>query len=110
MGFNYAYEKFSQARRCLMLPHPQGESASIATAFDLCSRGLMNLNNSDLSENARHDLDKLNALMDTTGLSDPNGVGLDRVKAETLNQEQRLQLSQCVDELANWFRLKCDYL
>jgi hypothetical protein len=37
--FGYQGEKFSDARRSLMLPHPMGEESSIANAFGACSLG-----------------------------------------------------------------------
>lgn len=43
MKFGYSAEKFSDARRSLMLPHPQGEAQSIADAFFECDSGLVNL-------------------------------------------------------------------
>lgn len=103
MKFAYQAEKFSAARRSLMLPHPKGEATSIAAAFHECSLGLHKIDRSDLDDNARLWVIRLEELMDTTNLADPNGVGTWTVKAEQLTLDQKFELSRIVDELAHWF-------
>lgn len=104
MKFGYQSEKFATARRALMLPHSRGEHSSIADAFHECSLGLHGLDRTALDDDSRRWLDSLERLMDTTGLSDPNGEGLWTVKARTLTVDDKLELSRIVDELAFWFR------
>ena len=109
MKYTYPAEKFSTARTNLMLPHTQGEAASIAAAFHECSLGLMDLRepgltNCDLNDEAKTLIRELRGLMDTTGLVDPDGVGLNVVKARTLTDDEKRRLSHIVDELNFWFR------
>ncbi len=103
MKYAYQAEKFSSARRTLMLPHPKGEAKSIADVFHECSLGLHNLDRGGLDDNARLWVIKLEELMDATGLADPTGVGTWTVKAEQLTIDQMFELSRIVDELAHWF-------
>ncbi len=51
--YAYVSEKFSAARRNLMLPHPENEIKSIADAFVECSHGLHSLNQYDFDDAAR---------------------------------------------------------
>jgi hypothetical protein len=106
MNFGYQSEKFSVARRALMLPHPRGEDASIASAFGECTLGLHHLDRSTLDDDARAWVRRLEELMDTTGLSDPATDGLWAVKARKLSIDEKLELSRTVDELAHWFHRK----
>ena len=103
MKFLYQAEKFSEARSLLMLPHPEGEVASIASAFHECSLGLHNLNEQELDDTARGWGAKLKELMDTSGLTDPDGRGLWEVKAASLTNEEKFELSGVIVELAGWF-------
>lgn len=103
MKFAYQAEKFSVARSLLMLPHPNGEADSIASAFHECSLGLHQLDEQDLDDSARDWIATLKELMDTTGLMDPDGRGLWTVKASSLTVEQQFELSNVVNELASWF-------
>jgi len=101
--YSYQAEKFADARSALMLPHPTGESASIASAFHACSLGLHQLARSQLDDNARYWLTKLDRFMDTSGLADPHSKGLWQVKAETLTESEKFELSRTIDELAQRF-------
>ena len=74
--YNYAAEKFSQARANLMMPHPQGESTSIMLAFHECSNGLHGLATEGFDDSARSWIDQLKAFMSTDGLEDPAEQGL----------------------------------
>jgi len=74
--YSYPAEKFSTARRYLMLPHTKGEAESIMLAFHECSLGLHDLDRDDLDENARDWVRKLEELMNTDGLNDPSDRGL----------------------------------
>ena len=103
MKYSYPAEKFSTARRCLMLPHTSGEAESIMHAFHECSLGLHDLDRDDLDENARDWVRKLEELMNTDGLNDPSDRGLWKVKAEQLSNDEKIELSHVVDELAHWF-------
>ena len=106
MKYSYQAEKFSSARRSLMLPHAKGETASIADAFAECVHGTAKLELADLDDNAKELLRKLNELIDPVGLKDPADRGFYAIKAEKLTIEQRRELSAVVDELATWFDLR----
>ncbi len=103
MKHSYQAEKFSAARRALMLPHPRGEATSIAAAFHECSLGLTQFNRNQLDQDAKDWLAKLDRLMNTSGLNDPNKKGLWQVKAETLSDGEKVELSHIIDELAHRF-------
>lgn len=107
MRFGYQSEKFSAARSALMLPHPNGQAASIASAFYVCSRGLRDLKLEDTADNVSAWVHKLQEFMNTDGLTDDRGVGLWHIKAESLSTEQLFELSHIVDELASWFDREC---
>jgi hypothetical protein len=104
MKYSYQSEKFAKARSCLMLPHPSGEATSIAQAFHECSLGLHDLDRGSTDDNVRTWLSQLDVLMDTSGLEDLNQKGLWHVKASELSNDQKLQLSGIIDELAHWFK------
>ena len=99
----YQWEKFSSARSALMLPHPRGESESIAIAFHECHHALHTLNRELLDDTVRDWIQKVEDFMDTDGLLDPDGRGLWTVKADLLTEEQRFELSNTIDELASYF-------
>ncbi len=104
--FTYQFEKFSLARRCLMLPHSMGEAQSVASAFQACHRGLDEMGKDlrdSLDDNARGWVSKLEEMMDTSGLKDESQRGLFLVKAETLSEDEMRELAECVDNLAYWF-------
>ena len=103
MKYSYQAEKLAGARSALMLPHPTGEAASIASAFHECHVGLHQLDRSQLDHNARDWLAKLDRFMDTSGLADPYSQGLWQIKAETLTESEKFELSRIIDELAHWF-------
>ena len=86
-----------------MLPHPDGDTKSIADAFAECSHGLHNINRDDFDDAARESVRKLEELMGTTGLDNPLHRGLYTVKAERLSLDQKAELSREVDYLATWF-------
>ena len=104
MKYSYQAERLAGARSALMLPHPTGEAASIASAFHECHNGLHQLDRSQLDDNARDWLAKLDRFMDTSGLADPYSKGLWQIKAETLTESEKFELSRIIDELAHWFR------
>lgn len=104
MSFEYAATKFSTARRCLMLPFPEGIAQSIAHAFHECELGLRDIHPEHLDENSSRWVKRLRELMNTDGLSDPNKRGLWAVKAESLSEDQQLDLAEVVDELQYWFK------
>ncbi|MEE8288098.1 MAG: hypothetical protein V3R25_01650 [Nitrosomonadaceae bacterium] len=103
MKYTYASEKFATARRSLMLPHPDGDTKSIADAFSECFLSLRTFNHDDLDDGAKTSLRKLEELMGTTGLDDPLHRGLYTIKAERLSLDQKTELSKEVDYLATWF-------
>ncbi len=106
MKFGYQMQQFLAARSALMLPHPGGESESIAGAFHACSRGLHDLNKESLDDTTRERVKIVEQIIDTTGLSDPDGRGLSAVKADSLTEDQRFELSRVIDDLANYFHME----
>lgn len=100
---SYQAEKFSTARRALMLPHTRGEHEAIASAFHECSLGLHEIDGGQLDDNARAWIQALEGFMDTTGYSDTNGQGLWSVKAQGFSVDDKLEIARIVDELAGWF-------
>lgn len=103
MDFRYQSEQFSQARYCLMLPHPRGEAEDIAAAFHECSLGLHRI---AYETNAHSWINKLKSLMDTSGTEDPQSHGKWVMKAERLTDDDQLELSEVVDNLAHWFEIR----
>lgn len=103
MSYEYAASKLSTARRILMLPHPNGEAESISNAFHEISLGLKDIDRSSLDDSARNWVQILDEVMDASGLSDPEKVGLWTVKARTLDVGELLDFSMAVDELQHWF-------
>jgi hypothetical protein len=103
LKFSYPSEKFSAARRCLMLPHTHGETEDIANAFHECSLGLHDLDHEKLDDHSSKWVNKIRELMDTSVIQDRSGRGKWLIKAEQLTEEQKIELSKAVDELANWF-------
>ena len=100
-----AATKLGEARRSLMVPHPDGEEKSIAQAFQEISQGLHCFNIGDLQDkNVEGWLIKLQQIMDTHGLADPSKIGLYQVKAATLSTRERSELSGVVDQLAQWLK------
>jgi hypothetical protein len=103
MEFQRQAEKFSVARRCLMLPHRDGVADAIADAFEACAAGLRNLRRGTLDAHAESWLARVEALMDISGIegADPRARWLAR--AGQLDADQQADLSRLVDELAHWF-------
>jgi hypothetical protein len=104
MTYGYQSEKLSAARSALMLPHSRGEAASITSAFHEIHLAFHRMDESGLDDNARTWIRKIKEFMDTTGLADPDSEGLWTIKARQLDTDDQIELSRCVDELANWFR------
>ncbi len=118
MEFLRQVEKFSVARRCLMLPHPDGIADSIADAFEACALGLRNLHRDSLDAHASAWLQRVEALMATSVVDtrDMDIKDLDtgsnstttprqrwQTRAAELSQDEQADLSRLIDELAHWF-------
>ena len=108
MSFSYAAQKFASARSALMLPHPQGEAQSIASAFFECRLGLDRLDRTHLDDDSSRWIGELEGLMSTSGLEDPHREGLLVLKARALSSDEQYLLSKVVDELAHWFSRRRD--
>ena len=104
--FNYPAEKLSIARRALMLPHPNGEEESIASAFFECQSGFIDLNNEDLDDNSQEWVSQIRGFMDTSEIQASSSKWA--IKASQLTVDERLELSRAVDELAHWFRRRLE--
>ena len=104
MKYAYPAEKLSAARRCLMLPHLEGEAQSIMHAFHECELGLDGIDTTDIdNEDVKRWIAKIRELMDTSDIEDPHQRGTWIIKAEQLSSVQKFELSRAVDELAHWF-------
>lgn len=103
MEFLRQAEKFSVARRCLMLPHPEGIADSIADAFEACALGMRNLREGLLDQHAAAWLGRIQTLMDSTGVTASSERERWLARAAQLNVEEQRDLSRLVDELALWF-------
>jgi len=106
MEYGYQAEKMSVARRALMLPHTGGIEVSISYAFMECANAFHRMDESGLDDSAREWVTTIKNIMDTSGLEDSAGQGTFLVKARLLTQDQQLELSRAVDELAHWFDRK----
>ena len=91
-AFCYPMEKFTMARRSLMLPHPLGEAAAIGSAVRECQLGLQHLQEEELDEDTRARIRRLKEIMDTTRREDAE-----------LDLLQKSELSDLVDGLAEVF-------
>ena len=87
-----------------MLPHWKGETTSIFYAFMECTRALHKVDRETLDDSARAVVQKLDLLMGGIGVPDD---AADEQRLEVLAAqftfEQQSDLSDLVDQLANWF-------
>jgi hypothetical protein len=95
-------EKLSDARRALMLPHPKGETESIVNAFSACSQVLRIQPTPEFDDSARGWAETILELMDTSKFDESAGDGTWGLKASSLSVEDRFELSNAVDGLADW--------
>jgi hypothetical protein len=100
---SYQAEKFTLARRALMLPHPRGEAAAIADAFLELSLALHHYDETKLEEFASGRVRRLRELMDISDVKTGSEVGAWTHKAKGFGSEERQEVSRLVDELATWF-------
>ena len=101
---SYQSEKFTQARRNLMLPHPKGEAAAIAHAFLEVDLALHSFDESSLDQYARTRVTRLRQLMDTSSMPHGSETGAWQAKAKGFSVDERSEVSSLIDELASWFR------
>lgn len=100
---SYLSEKFNVARSFLMLPHPNGESQSIADAFHECHLAMTGYNGEGLSPDDQADFEKLRELMNTDFVPENPEKGKWFAKAETFTLDQKFEVSRVIDALANAF-------
>lgn len=86
-----------------MLPHSLGEEQSISEAFHECSAAFEHLNRSGLRDSARGWIEKIEGFMDDSNIKEPSSFGSWHDKAKTLTEDERLEFSHAIDELAHWF-------
>jgi hypothetical protein len=103
MEFLRQAEKFSVARRCLMLPHANGITDSIADAFEACALGVRSLHRGALDARASAWLERVEALMNTDAIDGADQRERWLKRAAELSVEEQSDLSRLVDELAHWF-------
>lgn len=102
--YSYQAEKFSSARRCLMLPHIPGEAESIADCFRECRQALHDLDESSLDDDARKWIGELRELMNYQGIvKESVEQGGFLAKAKTFDTDKKSEVSETVSELATWF-------
>jgi hypothetical protein len=102
--FHYQMEKFSEARRALMLPAESDRAHRIGAAFTAMMRGLRELKTDEIVEpQVLDDLAQLKRLMDATGIEDPHGLGTHFLRAQRLTESEQDQLADVVDDLADYF-------
>lgn len=106
MQFPRQAERFAVARRCLMLPHPDGVAESIAKAFEACAMGLRSFHRGALDPNASAWLQRIEALMDISTVSGADDSERRLTRAAQLTSDEQADLSRLVDELAHWFERK----
>lgn len=103
MEFRPQVERFASARRCLMLPHPDGDAAAISKCFVACHAGLRSLRRGLLDAHAQQWLEQLEQLMSTETIEANSDSERLQKRAQQLSAEEQSDLSRLVDELANWF-------
>lgn len=101
MNYGYPMQKFSEARRCLMLPHPEGEIRAMVLAMYHSRIGLEHVPEGVLEEPAAKWALELGALIKREKGRDPCEI------AEELSFDERLTLSGLIDQLADYFHLEC---
>ncbi len=99
-------EKLRDARRALMLPHPKGETESIVDAFSECAKVLRIQPAPDLDDSAGGWAETILALMDTSKFDESPGDGTWDLMASSLSVEDKYELSNAVDHLADWAHSK----
>ena len=101
--FGYAFEKFSKARSALMAPNFGDETRSFSSALFECQLALGHLNPDDIDdEHARTLVRRIEEVLDTSGIDDPEGLGTLAIKLDRMHDEERLRVSSAIDELASW--------
>jgi hypothetical protein len=101
--FGYQSEKLSDARANLMLPHTSGEAQSIAGAFHEIQLAFMDMDEKDLDDSARGWVRKLKEYLDVSDVEADSDTGLFAAKSANFSDDQKLEISNTVDELAHWF-------
>jgi hypothetical protein len=103
MSTDYLGQKFSEARRALMIPHYGDEARALAGAINSCATALHNeqikLVKDD--EMLRH-LDTIRRHLPAADLSDSAHVGTSLIKAQMMTQAEKAEFSRAVDILADW--------
>lgn len=103
--FGRPAEKFSEARRSLMLPlGAVSEERRFAEAFHQCSSAIEQFDVSSVpDEYARDALQVVQSALDTTGISDPTGEGTHIHRIRSMDLVAKSNFADAVDTLATWF-------
>ena len=102
--WSYQHEKFTHARRALMLPHPQGEAESLVIAFHECGHGLRGVDVDRIDDaRVRGLIAKVETAMNTDSLMDTTGRGLFYERADSMTTQEKSAFADAVDELTSWF-------
>jgi hypothetical protein len=88
-NYGYQADKFRDARKLFMLPHPRGEQDAIFRAFNECRRGLRDLDRDKLRDPGSGWVRRLEELM--------------KLNVRELDEGQQFEISRIIDELASWF-------
>lgn len=95
MNYTYQSEKLSVARHRLMLPHSKGEAQSVIEALHECAHAFHNLDRDSLEDDPRRWIFKIEEYMGVTGFGE--------TPARELTTDEKIELSNTIDELAHWF-------
>jgi hypothetical protein len=106
MKFSYQWQKLSEARSCLMLPHQNGEAHDIATAFHACYLGLSDFDLSSVDEDQQRNAKEILNAIDTSAIPEKYENGRWNEKALRLSTDEKLAFSKAVDNLASYFGME----
>jgi hypothetical protein len=103
MSTDYLGQKFSEARRALMIPHYGDAARALAGAINSCATALHNeqIKLVKDEEMLRH-LDTIRRHLPAADLPDPTHVGISLIKAQMMTEAEKAEFSRAVDILADW--------
>ena len=99
--FSYAASRLESARRMLVAPQRE-ETDATADALRECHLGLSDLEAKDLSDGASQAVATIQEFMESRIVPDSAGKGTVAFRAEPLDGNQKVRLSNAVSQLAAW--------
>lgn len=100
MPFGYTMQKFSQARYSLLPPHRDGLTRAIMLAKHYSREGIKHIHNQPMDATAAKQVTKLKSLV-----SNERGDSFEL--ASRMTNENIMELSSLIDDLANYFLIEC---